>query len=361
MAQGPIRIVHLMSSFRGGGMEHFVLRLAAAQRRRGHDASILAFQAGPLREHAERLSVPAQVLSGNNTAIRVLEGGARVARLRPDIVHAHNPTSLHYAVVGKLVSGARLVFTDHRGILRVPTTVEWLLTDAVIAVSRDTARICPAAKVTDVRVIYNGVDAALPKRSRDEVRAELKLGAEVVAIQVANLLPVKAHDVLVRALARLRDEGSQLTMLIVGDGPERPSIEALARDLDLGPDRVRLLGFRSDVPDLLGASDFFALPSRMEGLPLSALEAMAQRLPVVTTKVGGIPEVVFDGEHGFLVPPDDPAALAAAMSKLANDRALRLALGEAAHARARDEFSFEQMTQKYDDLYAHVLSRPRVQ
>jgi L-malate glycosyltransferase len=360
MAEAPLRIVHLMSSFRGGGMEHFVLRLAAAQRRRGHDASILAFQAGPLREHAERLSIPAAVLSGSNTVTRVIEGGARVARLRPDIIHAHNPTSVHYGVVGKLVSGARLVVTDHRGILRVPATIEWLLTDAVVAVSRDTARICPAAKVTDVRVIYNGVEPASPKRSRAEVRAELGLGSEIVAIQVANLLPVKAHDVLVPALARLRDEGTQLTMLIVGEGPERPNIEALVKRLELGPERIRLLGFRGDVPDLLGASDFFVLPSRMEGLPLSALEAMAQRLPVVTTKVGGIPEVVFDGEHGFLVPPDAPAELAAAMSKLANQPELRLALGEAARARALGEFSFEHMTQKYDDLYAHVLSRPRV-
>jgi L-malate glycosyltransferase len=228
----------------------------------------------------------------------------------------------------------------------------------VIAVSRDTANISPASKVVDVRVIYNGVDAAPPTRPRAEVRAELGIGPdEVVAIQVANLLPVKAHDILVRALARLRDQGVRLLMLAVGDGPERPNIEALAAELGLGKERLRLLGFRSDVPDLLGAADFFVLPSRMEGLPLAALEAMAQRLPVVTTRVGGIPEVVFDGEHGLLVPSDDPDALAAAMGKLANDEGLRAALGQAAAARARDDFSFERMTDKYDDLYHHLLGR----
>jgi glycosyltransferase involved in cell wall biosynthesis len=287
----------------------------------------------------------------------VLEGAFRLGRQRPHIIHAHNPTSLHYGVVGKLASGARLVITDHRGILRVPSTIEWLLTDAVIAVSRDTARICPASGITDVRVIYNGVDPTPPTRSRAETRAELGLGEEVVAIQVANLLPVKAHDVLLPALARLRDEGTQLTMLLVGDGPERPRIEQLARDLSLGPDRLRLLGFRSDVPNLLVASDFFVLPSRMEGLPLSALEAMAQRLPVVTTRVGGIPEVVFDGEHGFLVPPEDAPALSLAVGRLAREPELRRSLGEAAYARARDVFSFEHMTHKYDELYDHVLGR----
>lgn len=358
MGHQSLRIIHLMSSFRGGGMEHFVVRLAAAQRRRGHDAAILAFQPGPLAEHAERLGIPAQVLRGSGTAMRVIDGALRVARVRPDIVHAHNPTSVHYGVVGKLVSGARLVVTDHRGILRVPTTFEWLLTDAVIAVSRDTARISPASKVVDVRVIYNGVDPTPPAHPRAEVRAALGIGAEdVVAIQVANLLPVKAHDILVRALARLRDQGVRLMMLVVGDGPERASIEALAAERRIGLDRLRLLGFRADVPDLLGAADFFVLPSRMEGLPLAALEAMAQRLPVVTTRVGGIPEVVFDGEHGFLVPPEDPDALAAAMSKLARDPHLRARLGEAGAARAREEFSFERMTDKYDDLYAHLVGR----
>jgi glycosyltransferase involved in cell wall biosynthesis len=356
MGHKPLRIVHLMSSFKGGGMEHFVLRLAAAQRRRGHDASILAFQPGALKEHADRLEVPAEVLRSKPMPVRVVEGAARVARRWPHVVHAHNPTSLHYGVIGKLVSGARLVFTDHRGILREPTTFEWLLTDAVIAVSRDTAELCPAAKLTSVQVIHNGVDPARPLRSRAEVRAELGLGLdEVVAIQVANLLPVKAHDILLRALAILRDAGSRLTMLVVGDGPERPFIEAMARELGLGPERLRLLGFRADVPDLLGAADFFALPSRMEGLPLSALEAMAQRLPVVASKVGGLPEVVLDGQHGFLVPPADPEALAKAMGKLAGDPELRRTLGGAAYARARAEFSFEHMTQKYDDLYERLV------
>jgi L-malate glycosyltransferase len=337
-------------------MEHFVLRLAAAQRARGHDASILGFQEGPLKEHAERLGIPAEVLHPLPTPLRVLEGAARVLLRRPHVVHAHNPTSLHYGVVGKLVSRARLVITDHRGVLREPTTVEWLLTDAVIAVSRDTARICPAAKLTDVQVIYNGVTPAEPKRPRAEVRAELGLPKDaVVAIQVANLLPVKAHDILVPALARLRDRGIALTMLVVGEGPERPRIEALAKELDLGPDRLRILGFRTDVPDLLGASDLFVLPSRMEGLPLSALEAMAQRLPVVTTRVGGIPEVVLEGEQGLLVPPEDAPALADALGKLAESAELRRAMGDSGYARAREQFSFERMTDTYDNLYARLV------
>src|SRR5262249_6343952 len=146
----------------------------------------------------------------------------------------------------------------------VPSTFEWLLVDAVVAVSQDTAQRSPAWDLTSVQVIYNGVDPAAPRRSRDEVRRDLGLGEGPVVLHVGNYLPVKAHDVLVRAMGLLAKRGVPLTLLAAGEGPERPKLEVLATELGLGPDRVRLLGFRTDVPDLLAASDLFALPSHME-------------------------------------------------------------------------------------------------
>ncbi len=340
----------------GGGMEHFVLRLAGAQRALGHDARILALRGGPLEAHADRLGIPTIVLGGASTAGRVVRGAAALARLHPDVMHSHNPTSLQYGVLGKMVSGARLVFTDHRGIVRVPATIEWLLTDAVIAVSRDTARQSPASAVVDVAVIYNGVDPPAPKRTRAEVRADLGLGEGPVALHVANFLPVKGHDILMRALGKTKELGVALTLVTAGDGPERPAIEAQARSLGLGPDQVRFLGFRSDVPDLLAAADFFVLPSRMEGLPLAVLEAMSHGLPIVTTRIGGNPEVVTDGEHGLLVPVEDPDALAAALARFAGDPELRRKLGEAGRQRVAKEFSFSEMTRKYEAIYDRLVS-----
>ncbi len=357
MTKRALRILHTMSSLQGGGMEHFVVRLADAQRRLGHDASILALQGGPLLAQAERLGIPTQVLGGARTLPRLLRGALRSALAHPDVVHAHNPTSVHYGVLFKLMSAARLVVTDHRGILRVPTTFEWLLTDAVIAVSRDTARRSTAASSIDVQVIYNGVTPVPPKRTRAEVRAELGLGDQPVALHVGNFLPVKAHDILVEAVALLRDRGVPLTLIAAGQGPELAPIEQRCRALGLGPDRVRLLGYRGDVPDLLGASDLFVLPSRMEGVPLAVLEAMSHRLPIVTTTVGGLPEIVEEGEQGFLVPPEDPRALADALGKLALDPALRRRMGESGRDRSLAEFSFEEMTKKYDALYARLLGR----
>jgi glycosyltransferase involved in cell wall biosynthesis len=166
---------------------------------------------------------------------------------------------------------------------------------------------------------------------------------------------VKAHDCLLKSLALVKQRGLDTTMLIAGDGPERDALERLAAELGLGPDRLRFLGFRSDVGDLLNAADFFVLPSRTEGLPLSLLEAMAFRLPVVVTPVGGIPEVITDGRHGALVPVDDPERLSQAIAELVSDPARRASLGAAAYDHARSHFSFEAMLQEYEDLYRQVL------
>jgi glycosyltransferase involved in cell wall biosynthesis len=176
---------------------------------------------------------------------------------------------------------------------------------------------------------------------------------------VASFFPVKAQDVLVRAAAALKERGVGVTTLFLGDGAERAGVERLAGELGLGPAEVRFLGFRNDVPDLLAASDVFVLPSRSEGFPMSILEAMSHRLPVVCTPVGGNPELVADGEHGILVPVDDVAALAGAMEKVAADEALRKRLGDAGHARVRDDFSFARTADRYEAIYRRVLAAPR--
>jgi glycosyltransferase involved in cell wall biosynthesis len=189
------------------------------------------------------------------------------------------------------------------------------------------------------------------------MRTELGVGNACVGIFVARLDPLKGLEALIRGLAQLRDESAPVMVLIAGDGPERDTVERLACELKLGADRLRLLGFRNDVPDLLGAADFYVLPSLTEGLPLSLLEAMAHRLPVVATPVGGIPEVVRDGEDGLLVPTNDPRALARAMARLAGDAALRVTLGEAAFRRVTVQFSFEQMVREYEVLYHACAAR----
>lgn len=355
----PLRVVHVVSSLHVGGMEHFVLRLAAEQRRLGHAASVLALNGGPLAEHAQRSGVPVRVLSGRSALARVLETMAHLGALRPRVVHPHNPSSLHYAVLGKGITGAKLVLTYHgRGLreARIPGPGEWRRTDAVVSVSAGAVEQLPEAVPSRrVTVIRNGVVPTPPSRPRAALRRELGLDDGLVGIMVARLDGLKGHDTLVRALARVRDLGRRVTLLVAGDGAERPRIETLARELALGPGWVRFLGFRTDVADLLAASDFFLLPSVTEGLPLSLLEAMSQGLPALATPVGGIPEVIRDGEHGFLVPVHGDAELAAAMLRLLDDPALLRTLGARARRRAQEEFSFERMTREYLELYGRLL------
>jgi glycosyltransferase involved in cell wall biosynthesis len=356
--EGPLRIAHVVSSLMNGGMEHFVVRLADAQRRLGHEATIVAIKPGPLEEDARARGVPVTVLDGGGKEARIRRAVAHLATLRPEILHAHNTTSLHYAVLGRLVGGGRIVLTDHAQVNRVPRAFEWYLTDAAVAVSRDTAGRSPANEVLgEVRVLHNGIEVQPPRRSRTEVRAELGLGDGMLAIHVARFVPLKAQDVIVRAAADLAARGVALTVIFVGDGPERAAVERLAVDLGLGPDRLRFLGFRTDVPDLLGASDVFLLPSRTEGLPLSMLEAMTHGMAIVATPVGGIPELCAHGKEALLVPVDDPAALAQALADLAPDAALRGRLGAAARARALADFSFSAMTEKYLALYREIAAR----
>jgi L-malate glycosyltransferase len=356
VASRPLRIVHLVSSLKVGGMEHFVLRIAQAQRAAGHAVSVMALQPGPLLDEAKRLGIPACVLGGTNRAVRAAKGACRLALLRPDILHAHNQTSLHYAALGKRVSRARVVMTNHGqglGSARTPGAAEWRGTDAIVAVSNAVAgRMDTELLGAKITTVHNGVTFAEARRSRCDVRAELAIPeGRITGIIVARMDGMKGHDALLNALASLRRANVPLTMLIAGDGVEHGSMEKLAAQLGLGRSDVRFLGFRTDVPDLLAASDFFVLPSLTEGFPLSVLEAMSHGLPTVATDVGGIPELVTHGEHGLLVPVKSPDALADAMQALVEDADLRSRLGAAARKRVTEEFSFDEMARKYERLY----------
>jgi glycosyltransferase involved in cell wall biosynthesis len=143
--------------------------------------------------------------------------------------------------------------------------------------------------------------------------------------------------------------------VLAGDGPERPALEAQARSLGI-EGRVRFLGHRTDIPQLLAVSDLFVLPSLYEGLPLSVLEAMAAGKPVIATQIGGTSEVVTDGETGLLVKPRDSNALAAAIQRLLTDQDLANRLARSALDRVRHEFSSDVMVRRVSRIYQDLLA-----
>lgn len=207
------------------------------------------------------------------------------------------------------------------------------------------------------RLIHNGIPALpVPDPDRD-VRAELGIRPDqpVVGV-VAVLRPQKSLDVLLRASRRLRDEFSELRVLIVGgDGEEEQRLRGIADALGLG-DTVSFLGARADVPDLVGIFDVAALSSDFEGTPLSVMEYMSAAKPVVATRVGGVPDIVVDGETGLLVEPQDPEALAAAITELLRDPVRAAHMGVAGRERRDREFSIEATARKVEALYEELYA-----
>ncbi len=173
-------------------------------------------------------------------------------------------------------------------------------------------------------------------------------------VQVARLDYLKDHATAIRTLARVAARTGRARLVLVGEGPEGPSVRALVGQLGL-EDNVRFLGLRQDVARLLPAADLFLLTSVSEGIPLTLIEAMCAGLPVVCTRVGGTGEVVLDGQTGFLAPARDDAALAEAVLRLGSDADLRRRLGEEGRQRARALFSEAHMAERYLGLYDEML------
>jgi glycosyltransferase involved in cell wall biosynthesis len=292
---------------------------------------------------------------GRAIARAAAQHGARV-------VHCHHYSPFVYASIARLWSPhLQIVFTEHgrlsdAGPSPKRRTANRVLAHApqrVVTVSSElkdhlVAEGFPTGKVS---VIYNGIDVGVLPDAAARTRARAHLGIDdstVVVGTVARLDPVKDLQTLARAIATPASQ-RPMVLLVIGDGPERPRIEAAARDAGLGSS-IRFLGHRDDARELLAGCDLYANSSISEGISLTILEAMAAGLPVVATRVGGTPEIV-DASCGRLVPSRDPATLAATLAELAGDRALRSALGRAARARVEQRFTLDRMIAEYRDAY----------
>ncbi len=283
-----------------------------------------------------------------------------------DLVHAHEFTMNVYGGVAAAIAGVPAVGTVHgrgyyaeagRRIAALKLAVRLGLVP--VAVSSDIQRfLADTLGLAGVRLIPNGIDVERPAsgdRARGRAALGLPPGAPAIGA-VGNLYPVKGHAILLRAAASLP---VPVHVVIAGRGEEDAALRREAAGLGIG-DRLHLLGFRDDVPDLLAAFDIYALPSFSEGQSLALIEAMAAARPIVATAVGGNPELLGAGEPtGLLVPPGDPAALAAALGRLLADPGGAAQLGAAARERARAEFSLAVMLGRYRALYAERLAGRR--
>jgi glycosyltransferase involved in cell wall biosynthesis len=289
-------------------------------------------------------------------------------RQRIQIIHTNSYVPGNYARLAAALVRTPLIIDHWHGFSRFSRKRRLIcrllgrVTDLSLAVSegvRDYLLARCALDPAKVRVLHNGVDLARlhQHRPRAEVRQELGFpeAARVVGLVARLDHWGKGHKEFFTALAALKDR-YPMEALIIGGGRREGEMRRLAADLGLAG-RVRFLGQRRDIPDLLAALDIFVLPSHSEGVSLALLEAMAAGLPVIATKVGGLPEVVRDGENGLLIPPQDSAALAQALARLLADQDLAKKLGENARRDVAANFSLERLGRQINEIYEELIGR----
>jgi len=272
----------------------------------------------------------------------------------PAVIHTVHLFPFHEET-GKVVTAAYV------GAERV--SARWC--DRVVTVSafqRDWALRVGIGGPEKVISIPNGVPTARaqPTRSRAEIRAELGVEDGFMVLSTGRLAEQKGLEYLIRAAALLRDDLPAARIVLAGDGPLRQKLSRLVSDLRL-ESTVSVLGYRPDVGDLLAASDLVVLPSLWEGLSISLLEAMAAGKPVVTTSIGSNREVTNDGETAVLVPPKDPASLAAAVRSLAADGSRLQELGLKGQQVQRERYGLPRMLDAYMGEYDRLLKQKSVQ
>jgi glycosyltransferase involved in cell wall biosynthesis len=200
--------------------------------------------------------------------------------------------------------------------------------------------------LASLKTIPNGVDTEGPGRARND-----RTAVDYRFIAVGRMVQVKNLPLLIKAFEIVHRVEPGIVLRLVGDGPERPHLERMVNTVGLGH-KIEFLGFRSEVAALFADSDAFVIPSLMEGMPMALLEAMRSRLPVIATRVGGIPRVITDGRSGLLVESRDVQALANAMLQLARSADRGRGLGESGYAELVAKFSLSQMVHAYERIYS---------
>jgi glycosyltransferase involved in cell wall biosynthesis len=357
-ATATLRVCHVSMCLLTGGLERLLVEFGRHCNRDQFDLSFAAL---------DGLGVPAEELSEMGYPVESIvdTSPGKVARLKRltamfksqqiDVVHTHNTLAHFYgAMAAKVAKVPVVVNTQHgqgcgnsfKARMQFRLANRW--TNQVIGVSEDSAQLCrkdDPKSAKKIRAIWNGIDV-----QRFDHRGPT---FHPHAISVARLSPEKDFATLLRAVWILVKDYPKFHLKIVGDGSERTELEALVNQLHISK-HVEFLGERNDVPDLLGQAGFFVSATTTEGISLTILEAMAVGLPIVTTDVGGNPEIVKEGETGRLVRCGSPEQLANAMREMLDEPDIWPVMGELGRRRVEDNFEIRNVVQQYEDLYQEL-------
>jgi len=368
-----LRICQLITELRPAGAERCVYELATRLDRSRFDVQVAALRGGEVADRLAAAGIRVTVLQmrgkwdlGKLTRLPRLLRRERIDLLHTHLFHADLPGR----PAARLAGVPRLVHTVHVAEARwrpwqfayARFAAPWC--DRIVCVSHAVRRFharrsgLPGWKYT---VIPNGIDADAYARS-EEVRARRRAewgipDDHVLLAFVGRLDRQKGVDVLLEAMDRLAERNCAVRLVLAGDGPQRAMVAERLSHSRAGR-LTRMLGFVHDVAGVLSAADVLVAPSRWEGFGLAAAEAMAAGLPVIATRVAGLSEIVSDGQTGLLIPPDDPAALAERIEKLACDPGLRERLGRSGRQRVLREYTIDANVAAHERLYRWVWSDP---
>ena len=387
------KILRVIARLNMGGPALHVAYLTAGLRERGYDTTLVA---GSLARGEDSMAFVADArnvdivrideLGREISPLRDLMATIKLARLirrdRPDILHTHTAKAGTVGRAAALLAGRKappiVVHTFHGHVLRgyfgplsswfFRLLERWLAksTTALIAVSpqvRDDLVALGVAPPARVVVIRLGIElrerVAGEQNGRVDSRRYLGIEADRFAVGwIGRMTAVKRTDDVLVAFKRLRDEGVDAVLCMVGDGPDRAQLEQRAHDLGIVRETL-FVGYQEDVAPFYAAFDALVLPSSNEGTPVSAIEALAAGRPVVATRVGGVPDVVVEGEDGFLVEPGATDDLADRLVRLARDPELRERMGQAGRERVLPRYAVDRLVDDVDRLYRSLLSAER--
>jgi L-malate glycosyltransferase len=382
---GPRRILVLTTVMTTGGVQKAVMQLARGLTDRGHQVTVVVMydKSGVTGRYEAEFGLPIQDLGMNPSGSVPMKLGAMVRgvyrlwrllrREGIDVLQSFTHYSNILGPIMGVAAGVPVRITSQRTLLEGRS--RWLrvadrivsrlgLAQRMVAVSDATRRFCvdvEGLRPERVVTIPNGVDLNAVRPLEDgprrmALRSELSLEDGHVAVTtVARLEDQKGYEFLLQTAALLAPRWPAARFLWVGDGELRGEMARKIEQLGLG-DRIRLLGTRTDIADILAASDLFAFASISEGMPNAVLEAMAVGLPVVATDAGGTGELVVPGVTGWLVPTRDPAALVTAMDEALGDPKLRRAMGGGGRSRAEERFTVDRYVEGFEALYERLLA-----
>ena len=366
-----LRVLHIIPTFGIGGAERMVVNLLKAFNHEKFEVAACSLYSEAstfFEKQLKEYKIPVYYLGKHKGLdLRMIPRLYHLFKtFKPDIVHTHL-YAIRNAIIPIILCRIPLRFHTLHSIAyketdRIGRIINWITFHFCkvipISISQEVAKTTYDLYHVETPIIYNGISVncfQLKKNIRSFYRKKENLKeSDIIFIHVANFSPQKNHRLLIKAFGQAVKQSPNLKLLHVGDGELRNEMEKFVKEKKL-EQSIYFLGLRQDIPELLAACDVFILSSDWEGTPMTILEAMAARKPIIATAVGGVPELVENGVTGLLVPPKNTQALAEAILQLVGNSTLREEMGREGQRKALERFDINQIARQYEELYLKSL------